>query len=204
MHGSKPTGGRTTRLPVPVSFPFAAVIGFGTMSSALAGPTGGVVVSGQATVSTPSATATVINQSSSRVQLNWNTFNVGANESVQFNQPSATAVAFNRILDQSPSQIFGQLGANGRVVLVNPNGILFGPTAQVNVGSLVASSLDVAGYDAATGRYTFSTSRAQPGAIVNEGLITAASGGSVTLLGGQVTNDGRIVADLGTVNLAAG
>ena len=191
MHGSK-------------AFPVAAVLSFGTFSSALAAPTGGVVVSGQATISTPSSTATVIDQSSSHVQLNWNSFNVGASESVRFNQPAPTSVALNRILDQNPSQIFGQLQANGRVILVNPNGILFGPTASVNVGSLVASSLDVAGYDPVTGRYRFSTSRADPGAIINQGSITAANGGSVTLLGGRVTNTGAIVADYGTVNLAAG
>ncbi|HEY4215347.1 MAG TPA: filamentous hemagglutinin N-terminal domain-containing protein [Steroidobacteraceae bacterium] len=204
MHGSKPPRSRKLELPIPAAFPIAAVISFGTFSCALAGPTGGVVVTGRATISTPSAASTVIDQSSSHVQLNWNTFNIGSSESVRFNQPTSTSVAVNRILDQNPSQIFGSLQANGRVVLVNPNGMLFGPTASLNVGSLVASSLDVSGFDPVTGRYSFSSSRLDPGAITNAGTITAANGGSVTLLGGRVTNTGHIVADFGTVNLAAG
>lgn len=187
-----------------LSVPAVALLGFSMVSVALAGPTGGVVVSGEATISTPGAGRTVIDQGSHSVQLNWNTFDVAANESVQFQQPSSSAVALNRILDQNPSQIFGRLEANGQVILVNPNGILFGHSAQLNVGSLVASSLDVIGFDAATGRYTFGTSRTDVGTIVNDGAITAARGGSVTLLGGRVTNTGSILADFGTVNLVAG
>jgi filamentous hemagglutinin family protein len=182
----------------------AALLGFNMVSVAVAGPTGGIVVGGEATISTPAAGRTVIDQASQHVQINWNTFNVGASESVRFNQPSSSSVALNRILDQSPSQIFGRIDANGHVILVNPNGMLFGPSAQLNVGSLVASSLDVIGFDPVTGRYSFGSSRADVGAIVNQGTITAAAGGSVTLLGGRVTNEGSILADFGTVNLAAG
>ena len=187
-----------------LSVPAVALFGFSMVSVALAGPTGGVVVNGEATISTPAAGRTVIDQASQHVQLNWNTFDVGANESVQFHQPSSSSVALNRILDQNPSQIFGRIDANGQVILVNPNGMLFGRSAQLNVGSLVASSLDVIGFDAATGRYTFGTSRTDVGAIVNDGAISAARGGSVTLLGGRVANNGSIIADFGTVNLAAG
>ena len=170
----------------------------------MAGPAGGVIVEGQGSVSTPNAGTTVIDQSSHRLLLNWNSFNVGASESVQFNQPSSKAVAFNRILDQNPSQIFGRIDANGQVVLVNPNGLLIGRTAQLNVNSLVASSLDAIDFDAQSGRYRFSTTRADVGAVINEGAITAGRGGSVTLLGGRVSNTGSILADYGTVNLAAG
>jgi len=200
----RPGRSRRSRLPGPAAFTFAASLSFGTLSSALAGPTGGVVVEGQGTISTPAAGQTLIDQASRNLHLNWSSFNVGASESVQFRQPSSSAVAFNRILDQNPSQIFGSIQANGQVVLVNPNGLLIGRTAQLNVGSLVASSLDAIDFDAASGRYRFSASRDRVGAVINEGLITAGRGGSVTLLGGQVTNTGAIVADFGTVNLAAG
>ena len=200
----RPSRPRRTRMPGPAAFTFAASLSFGTFSSALAGPTGGVVVEGQGTISTPAAGQTRIDQASSHLHLNWNTFDVAAGESVQFVQPSSSAVAFNRILDQNPSQIFGRLEANGQVVLVNPNGLLIGRSAQLNVGSLVASSLDAIDFDASTGRYRFSSTRGTPGAVVNEGSITAGPGGSVTLLGGRVTNTGDIVADFGTVNLAAG
>lgn len=189
---------------IRTTFTFAATLGLGALSTAFAGPTGGVVVNGQGTISTPSSTTTVIDQASQNLQVNWNTFNVAANENVQFHQPSASSVAFNRILDQNPSQIFGRIDANGQVVLVNPNGLLIGRTAQLNTSSLVVSSLDAIDFDATSGRYRFSTNRLDPGAVVNEGSITAGSGGSVTLLGGRVSNAGSIVADYGTVNLAAG
>src|SRR6185312_3217397 len=74
----------------------------------------------------------------------------------------------------------------------------------LNVNSLVVSSLDAIDFDAASGRYRFSSTRNEPGVIRNEGSITAGPGGSVTLLGGRVSNAGSIVADFGTVNLAAG
>jgi filamentous hemagglutinin family protein len=195
---------RRTRAQSPAALTFAASLSFGALSPALAGPTGGVVVEGQGSISTPAAGQTRIDQTSSQLHLNWNTFDVAANESVQFNQPSASSIAFNRILDQNPSQIFGTIQANGQVVLVNPNGLLIGRSAQLNVGSLVASSLDAIDFDATTGRYRFSASRDLPGAVRNAGTITAGAGGSVTLLGGQVSNTGSIIADYGSVNLAAG
>jgi len=200
----RPGRPRRTRAQGPAAFTFAASLSLGTLSTAVAGPTGGVVVEGQGTISTPATGQTRIDQASNQLHLNWSTFDVAAHESVQFNQPSSSAVAFNRILDQNPSQIFGTIQANGQVVLVNPNGLLIGRTAQLNVGSLVASSLDAISFDAASGRYRFSTARDSTGAVINEGLISAGPGGSVTLLGGRVSNTGTIVADLGTVNLAAG
>src|SRR5262245_32784316 len=193
-----------TRSTAPAAATFAASLSVGAFTTAVAGPTGGTVVEGQGAISNPSATSTVIDQASQRLTLNWSTFNVGANESVQFNQPNSTALALNRILDQNPSQIFGSLKANGQVVLVNPNGLLIGRSAQLNVNSLVVSSLDAIDFDAASGRYRFSSSRSDIGAVINEGSITAGPGGSVTLLGGRVSNSGSIVADFGTVNLAAG
>ena len=89
-----------------------------------------------------------VNQTSSTAILNWSSFNIGANGSVVFHQPSASAIALNRIFQNSPSQIFGNLSANGQIYLVNLNGFLFGPTATVNVGSLLVSSLPLALSDA--------------------------------------------------------
>ena len=110
----------------------------------------------------------------------------------------------NRILDQNPSQIFGQLNANGQVVLLNPNGVLFGSTASVNVGGLVATSLSIDPADFINGNYVFSDLDDSNGSIINYGLINASTGGSVTLLGEQVENHGLIAANLGSVTLAAG
>uniref|UniRef100_UPI002C9C4FB1 beta strand repeat-containing protein n=1 Tax=Povalibacter sp. TaxID=1962978 RepID=UPI002C9C4FB1 len=173
-------------------------------ASTHAGPQNGTVTQGAATISTPAGNITQIDQTTSSVSIDWQSFDVAANEQVNFNQPTASSVALNRILTQDPSQILGSLNANGRVFLLNPNGIIFGASARVNVGSLVASSLDLTDADAAAGRYSFGTSAAQSGAIINHGALTAANGGSITLLGGSVLNTGLIVADYGTVNLGAG
>src|ERR1700730_6644426 len=105
------------------------------------------VTAGAATaVATPSSLS--INQTSNSAILNWSSFNIGANGSVSFHQPSASSIALNRIFQNSPSQIFGNLSANGQVYLVNLNGFLFGPTSTVNVGSLLVSSLPLALSDA--------------------------------------------------------
>jgi filamentous hemagglutinin family protein len=153
---------------------------------------------------TQTGTTTTINQQSQNASLNWQQFSVAANETVQFVQPSATSIALNRVIGSEASQIFGRLSANGQVFLINPNGVLFGQGAQVDVGGLVASTLNISDTDFLAGRYKFQSSSATPGSIVNQGTITAASGGSVALLGGQVTNQGTISAHLGTVALAAG
>lgn len=169
-----------------------------------AGPQNGTVTNGAATISTPASNLTQIDQTTNSVSIDWQSFDVAANERVNFNQPSSSSVALNRILTQDPSQILGTINANGRIFLLNPNGIIFGASARVNVGSLVASSLDLTEADAAAGRFSFGTSAAQSGAIVNAGALTATNGGSITLLGGSVLNTGLIVADYGTVNLGAG
>ena len=122
------------------SLPAGLLLGAGT---AFAGPQGGQVVGGQGTISTPNTNTTVIDQQTHRLAIDWTSFNVQKQELVQFNQPSSTASALNRIFDQQPSQIFGSIRANGRVILVNPNGVFFSPTARVSVGSLVASGLTI-------------------------------------------------------------
>lgn len=177
----------------------------GGSQSVLAGPEGGVVVRGEGTIEQADVNTTVINQQSHRLGLQWETFNVAQQERVTFNQPSSSAVALNNILDQNPSLILGAIDANGRVFLINPNGLIFGETAQVNVGSLVASSLGISMDDFMSGNYDLTAVEGEgTGAVINRGLINAATGGSVTLVGGAVANEGLIIADLGSVNLAAG
>ena len=195
----------STTLPLHRTWPLSLCIGLvvGSIvfsSDALAGgPTGGTVVGGSGTI-TQTGNSTVINQASKKLALNWNTFNVAANESVLFNQPSKSAVALNRILDQSPSQIFGRISSNGQIFLINTHGIIFGATAQLNVGGLLASTLDLTPNDFLSGRYNLNAVGAGAG-IVNHGLIQAASGGSVSLVGGSVSNDGLIFANYGKINL---
>ncbi|MGB1799732.1 MAG: filamentous hemagglutinin N-terminal domain-containing protein, partial [Gammaproteobacteria bacterium] len=173
--------------------------------AAYAGPEGGVVAAGEGSIATPNATTTNINQVSNNLIVNWQSFNVNANETVNFNQPSAQARALNRIFDQNPSQIFGSINANGHVTLLNSNGLFISPTAHVNVGSLIASGLDISDEDFMNGKHVFfNKDGSEGGQVVNRGLIEAATGGSVTLIGGAVKNEGTIVATAGQVNLVAG
>jgi trimeric autotransporter adhesin len=180
--------------------PAAAVLLLGA-ATAQAGPVDGQVTSGAASISQSGANTT-ITQTSQNASLSWRSFNVGAHESVNFVQPSASAIAVNRILDTHGSQILGHLNANGQVYLINPNGILFGAGAQVNVGGLVASTLDVKDADLGSAQRTFSGGGS--GSVVNQGSINAASGGYVALIGNTVSNQGRISAPKGSVAMAAG
>ncbi|MES1981689.1 MAG: YDG domain-containing protein [Pseudomonadota bacterium] len=168
---------------------------------AQAAPDGGQVVSGSGSIS-QSGSTTTISQSSQNLSLNWKSFNVGSQETVNFLQPSATSLAVNRIFDTNGSQILGHVNANGQVWLINPNGVLFGQGAQVNVGGLVASTLDL--NDASLNSNARFFSGNGTGSVVNRGTINAAEGGYVALLGNKVSNQGVITAQLGAVALGAG
>ncbi|MEX8499820.1 YDG domain-containing protein, partial [Leptothrix ochracea] len=182
----------------------------GATVTATALPSGGQVVAGQATWTTtlsptlsPVAGAAnlTVNQASQRAVINWNSFNIGSAASVDFVQPSPSAVALNRVVGSEPSQIFGQIRANGQVFLVNANGVLFAPGAQVNVHGLLASTLDTSDADFMAGTLHFA---GKAGVVRNEGHISTDAGGYVGLLGGQLSNTGTITAQLGRVALAAG
>ncbi|MFM2086920.1 MAG: hypothetical protein RLZZ237_1789, partial [Pseudomonadota bacterium] len=176
----------------------ALMLGYGSL--ALAGPTGGNVVAGQATINGAPG-STVINQGSQNAVINWASFNIGQGESVQFKQPNSNAVALNRVLGSDGTSILGNLSANGKVFIVNPNGILFGQGASVNTAGLVASTLDISNSDFMSGKYQFKGNGT--GKVLNQGSISA-PGGYVALLGANVSNQGTIQARLGSVALAAG
>ncbi len=175
------------------------MVTFGAAVHAL--PAGGVVAAGGATISS-SANTTTINQTTANVIINWQSFGIAAGQTTQFNQPSSSAVALNRVVGADPSVIMGNLNSNGKVFLVNPHGILFGAGSSVNVGGLVASTMSISDANFLAGNYAFTD--AGTGSVVNQGTITAADGGYVALLGKTVINQGVIVAKLGTVALAAG
>ena len=164
-----------------------------------------------------------INQASQAAILNWQSFDIGKNATVQFNQP-ANGAALNRIWDANPSQIYGALKATGQVYLINQNGILFGQGAQVDVGGLVASSLDIKNSRFLQGLLTdtqgnpafcndarcsdggFGASGNVNGFVVvaQKTRITTADGGSVLLLAPVVENSGSIQTPGGQAILAAG
>lgn len=172
---------------------------------ALANPTGGQVVAGSATLHAPANNGLVIDQSTQNAVINWQSFSVGGNEYVQFIQPSSSAVVLNRVVGNNPSQIFGNIKANGQVFLVNPYGVFFAPGATLDVQGILATTQDIKDSDFMAGRYAFSKAPGAPDAtVINQGTITAGSHGYVVLAGDYVENDGVINAQSGRVVLAAG
>jgi filamentous hemagglutinin family protein len=168
-----------------------------------ANPTGGTVVGGSGTITQTGVTTDIVQQSSS-MAIDWSSYNLSSDEIVNYYQPDSSSLSLNRILSNDPSQINGQINANGHIILVNPNGLFFGDNASVNVGGLIASGLDIAPDDFMNGNYLFNEVLGTSGTVINHGLINAATGGNVTLLGKQVQNQGVISANLGAVNMVAG
>ena len=165
-------------------------------------PTGGKVMSGTTSIQSVGNVLN-INQSSQRSAINWNTFNVGSGAKVNFIQPSASSVTLNRVLDTNGSQILGSINANGQVFISNPNGVLFGPNSQVNVGGLIATTQNISVDDFMAGKSSFEGTGAA-GSVLNQGTLEAALGGYIALLAPSVRNEGVVLAREGTVAFAAG
>ena len=167
-------------------------------------PQGMTTVSGAASVSHGPSGATTTITVSDRAVLNWQSFNIGRGESATFVQPSVTSIVWNRITDGNPTQIFGQLTANGRVVLANEQGFYFGPDAMVRAAGFVATTARAVPTDFASGGM-WAVDLAPPTArIVNYGTITVGKGGAAFLLGMDIENHGTIQAPGGTVGLYGG
>jgi filamentous hemagglutinin family protein len=165
-------------------------------------PTGGAVVGGAGTIAQTAPNRLTITQTTSSMAANWNSFSIGAGNVVQFVQPSSSAIALNRVVGPEPSVIAGSLQANGRLVLVNPNGLVFSQGSQVNVASLVATTANIPTADFMAGRLAFSEPGRPGTSVVNEGTITVAEGGLAALVAPEVRNSGTIRAQLGRVVLA--
>ncbi|WP_448681549.1 MBG domain-containing protein [Pseudomonas nicosulfuronedens] len=172
-----------------------------TASDAL--PQGGSVISGSGTISQNGAEMTV-NTNSSRTAINWQRFNVGADNKITFNQPDGKSVTLNRVIGSDPSKIYGAVTSNGQLILVNPNGVWIGPKAHISSSALVASAgfltEEQAKQFAETGKLDIQLT----GNVTNQGRITVHDNGMVALLGAQVNNAGVIQARKGMVQLATG
>ncbi len=166
-----------------------------------ANPTDPSVVSGGAVFNRQGNVLSVTNTPGA--VINWRAFSIGSNEVTRFIQQSAASSVLNRVTGVDPSVILGALQSNGRVFLINPNGILFGAGAQVDVAGLVASTLNLSNADFAAGRLRF-TDTPGAGAIANQGSITTPSGGQIYLIAPNVQNSGVITSPKGEVILAAG
>ena len=172
----------------------------GTGATAYALPEGGQVAAGQAAITTAGNTMTIAQQTAQAI-INWQNFGIGSGEAVHINQPNSQAILLNRVIGSNPSEIFGQLTANGQVILVNPNGVFFRPGSSVDVGGLTASTLNIANEDFLKGQLRFAGD--SQNTVINAGSITAQNG-YVNLLAKEVVNEGIIAAQTGSVNLAAG
>lgn len=166
---------------------------------------GGQVTSGSAQIKQSGGTTT-ITQSTETASINWKTFNVGVADVVTFNQPSRQSLTINRIADTNGSTILGRINANGQVWLINPNGVLFGQGAQINVGAILASALAVADPldNRSTGPWSIEASGDSVASVTNHGQIRAAEDGYVALLAHRVSNTGSISAPSGAIVLGGG
>uniref|UniRef100_UPI003FD85BDE two-partner secretion domain-containing protein n=1 Tax=Pseudomonas sp. TaxID=306 RepID=UPI003FD85BDE len=170
-------------------------------TSAMAAPVNPVVVNGHVTFTQDGNALTVTN--SPNAIINWSSFSIAQGELVRFQQQSSSSSVLNRITGQDPSVILGTLQSNGRVYLINPNGIVFGGGSQINVGGLVASSLAISNADFLAGNRRFAADGAA-GQVSNQGAITTPSGGQVYLIAPDVNNSGIITTPQGETVLAAG
>lgn len=173
-------------------------------SSVDAMPEGGVIRSGEGAVSQNGREMT-IRQDSGRLAMDWTNFNVGKDETVRFQQPGKDALALNRVTGNQQSVIDGSLLSNGHVLLVNPNGVVIGKNASIDVGGLVASTAHVKDnfmkeFGNSTGAFTLGG--VSDGKIINEGTINA-EGGLVALHAAKVENSGTITSNGGSVLMAA-
>jgi len=166
-----------------------------------ASPSNGTVMSGSATI-TQNGTITNINQSTQKASINWSTFSIGSNETVNFNQPNVSSITLNRVVGNEKSVIDGALNANGQVWILNSNGVLFNKNASINTSGLLATTKSLSDADFQAGNYTFTgDSKAN---IINLGTIDIANNGYAALLANTVSNEGTIKAVKGTIELVGG
>lgn len=170
---------------------------------ARANPSGPTVVHGSVGFNGLGTSAlTITNQAGGNAIINWNGFSIGISELTKFQQFANLAV-LNRVTGSQISSILGSLQSDGRVFLINPNGIVFGASARIDVAGMVASSLNLSDQDFLSNRLRF-TEVPGAGAVVNNGVIETASGGRVYLVAPTVENNGLIHAQQGEILLAAG
>ena len=164
-------------------------------------PQGGSVNTGSVTIGTNGAQMT-INQTTDKASIDWQSFNIGSGASVNITQPNTSSVLLNRVVGNDPSQILGKLSANGQVILINPNGIVFGKDGSITASAFTASTFGLTDADFMDGLYKYKRN-GSTASVFNQGSIQTASGGFVALIGATVTNEGVIRSPQGDVMLVA-
>jgi len=174
-------------------------LSFALLSSVHAMPSGEALVHGNCTLERGSSSLT-INQNSCKAIINWESFSLAEGELVQFVQPDSRSALLNRVISQSPSEIYGQLQANGKLYLINQNGIVVGPTGKIQAASFIASTLHLEDELFLQDKLKFSGNR--DGKLLQQGMIAVE--GSIFLLAREVVNEGLLSAPNGSVCLASG
>ncbi|TQU05094.1 filamentous hemagglutinin N-terminal domain-containing protein, partial [Xanthomonas perforans] len=154
-------------------------------------PTGGSIAGGTGTINAVNGSSRTVDQTSSRMALTWSAFDIGSSATMIFNQPSASSVVLNLVQSGNPTQIYGNINANGQVFLLNSNGVLIGNTANINVGGLVVSTLGTTVSKFMSGDYSLDAGGTTVAQVINSGTINAAAGSAV-LIGGRASNSGTI------------
>lgn len=183
----------------------AAMMAMSVGGIAYAMPQGEVIRSGKGEITRQDKDMTV-NQDSKRLAIDWAGFDIANDERVTFRQPDRDSVALNRVVGDAASVIDGALSGNGHVYVINPNGVLFGKNASVDVGSLVASTARISDRDmtnfAGADGITMAIPEDSSAKVINAGTIRA-EGGLVVLHAAEVENSGTIINPAGTTALAA-
>ncbi|MFC7421942.1 filamentous hemagglutinin N-terminal domain-containing protein [Iodobacter arcticus] len=165
---------------------------------AYANPENARIIHGSADIQQVGKMLTIKNTPNAIIE--WQKFNIANDEATRFQQESAKSIVLNRVSGIDPSQILGQLSSNGRVFLINKNGLLVGKDARIDTAGFVASTLDIKNDDFLNGRYRFD---GHGGKIAVEGVIRSQNG-DVFLISPDIKNSGLIEASNGNVVLAAG
>ena len=166
-------------------------------------PTNPQVQSGKVNITGTGTNHLQVNTKTNKTIINWDSFSIHSGGRVDFNQPSASSFSLNRVVGSTPSSIAGQLNSNGKLMLINPNGVVITPNGVVNTKSFTASTLDINNRDFLNDNFSFKGNGNSKG-VINSGKITIGGGGHAALLGGYVSNSGIVSAKLGKIAIGAG
>ncbi|MCK4494447.1 MAG: filamentous hemagglutinin N-terminal domain-containing protein, partial [Methylococcales bacterium] len=168
-----------------------------------ANPTGAQVINGVVTIDNTSTLGVAAITNSPNAIINWQQFNISPTEITKFIQQNSQSAVLNRVIGQDPSKILGQLFSNGKVFLINPNGIIFGENSMVDTQGLIASTLDISNKDFLKGNYHF-VAENKTSSLLNQGIIRAGKKGNIILIAPNIKNTGVISTEGGQIILAAG
>jgi len=184
----------------PMTLILLLLVYLSTANKAVANPENGSITVGSGSIiDTPSLTTVI--QDTDRMAIEWDSFDIANGESVIFVQPDSSSIVLNQDFSGSPSQLFGNLNANGQVILLNNAGILMGETASINVGSFFASDLSVDTDDYANGSFTLSDLNPLTGGVTNLGNIQSFGQSGIYITGQYITNEGNMTSSNGDINL---